>query len=167
MPSRPYLTDKEVHTLVEFVRAINRLGLVERLSKELAEEGDEMTLEEIEEIVEERVAPGDPITVVRPGAAFRANTEAGRALYMARCASCHGPTGRGDGLDLPVDEQGKPIKVRDLTSGRFRGGFTIEEIFKRVRCGIPGTPMPMQEGMTNEEIWQIVYYMRFLSGRRR
>ncbi len=41
---------------------------------------------------------------------------------MDSCASGHGPTGKGDGLDKPEDESGRPIQVRDLTSGAFRGG---------------------------------------------
>ena len=85
---------------------------------------------------------------------------------MARCASCHGATGRGDGLDKPLDERGKRISVRDLTAGEFRGGIDREELFKRIRCGVPGTPMPTQEGMDDEEMWQLVYYVQFLAGRR-
>lgn len=34
--------------------------------------------------------PGDPIAAER-----------GRALYSANCATCHGPTGRGDGPAAP------------------------------------------------------------------
>lgn len=91
---------------------------------------------------------------------------AGHALYTAHCAACHGPTGTGDGLDKPTDENGRPIQVRDLTSGIFRGGVGAEELFKRMRCGVPGTPMPAQVTLDDEEIWQLIHYVRFLSGRR-
>lgn len=167
MPSHPHLTDAEIRTLADYVREINRLGLVDQLLQETAEEDEELTREEIEEIAVERVTPSGAIAVTGPGPAFRPDTEVGRKLYLANCASCHGPAGRGDGLDMPVDEQGKVITVRDLTAGKFRGGGEPEEIFKRIVCGIPGTPMPVQESMTDEEVWQVVHYVKFLAGRRR
>ena len=165
MPSGPHLSDIEGRVLAEYVREINRLGWAERLAREFADDED-MTPEEIEEISLERVTPEDPIPNPYPPTGFRSSTETGRRLYFESCASCHGPTGRGDGLDKPKDEQGRPIAVRDLTTGQFRGGVTPEEVFKRLRCGIPGTPMPAQVGLTDEEIWELVYYVYHLAGRR-
>jgi mono/diheme cytochrome c family protein len=165
MPARPNLTDEEVRTLAAYVREINRLGWVDRLTKEFADD-DETTAEEIEEIALERVTPGEVVTERWHGPGFRADLKVGRKLYMENCASCHGPWGRGDGLDMPLDERGKPIKVRDLTSGKFHGGTCEDEIFRRIRCGIPGTPMPAA-GISDEEIWQLVHYVQFLAGRKR
>ncbi len=166
MPAGPQLTDAQVQSLADFVRELNKLGWVQRLSQDV-DQDEELTSEEIQEIASERVSPGEAIAVVRPGIELRPDTAVGHELYMAGCASCHGPTGRGDGLDKPMDERGKPIRVRDLTSGEFRGGGTPEEVFKRIRCGVPGTPMPVQENMTDQEVWQLVYYVRFLAGQRR
>ncbi len=165
MPARPNLTDKEVRILARYVREITRLGWADRLTKEFAGD-DETTPEEIEEIALERVTPGDVVTARWHGPGFQADLEAGRKLYLENCASCHGPWGRGDGLDMPQDERGRPIKVRDLTSGKFRGGTSENEIFKRIRCGIPGTPMSAA-AVSDEEIWQLVHYVEFLAGRKR
>ena len=165
MPARPNLTDVEVRILAQYVREITRLGWQDRLTKEFAGD-DETTTEEIEEIALERVTPGEVVSVRWHGANFRADLELGRRLYLEDCASCHGPWGRGDGLDMPLDERGKPIKVRDLTSGKFRGGTCNDEIFKRIRCGIPGTPMPAAV-VSDEDIWQLVHYVQFLAGRKR
>ncbi len=165
MPARPNLTDAEVRILAEYVREITRLGWQDRLTKEFADD-DETTPEEIEEIALERVTPGEVVSVRGHGASFRADLELGRRLYLENCASCHGPWGRGDGLDMPLDERGKPIEVRDLTSGKFRGGTCEDEVFRRIRCGIPGTPMSAA-GVSDDEIWQIVHYVQFLAGRKR
>lgn len=165
MPARPNLTDVEVHILAEYVREITRLGWEDRLTKEFADD-DETTPEEIREIAWERVTPGELAAVRGPGLGFRADLEYGRQLYLEDCAACHGPWGRGDGLDMPLDERGKPIEVRDLTSGKFRGGTGEEEIFKRIKCGIPGTPMS-SAAASDEDIWQLVRYVRFLAGRKR
>ncbi len=165
MPARPNLTDTEVRILAEYVREITRLGWQDRLTKEFADD-DETTHEEIAEIAWERVTPGEVVTIRGHGASFRADLELGRRLFLESCASCHGLWGRGDGLDMPLDERGKPIKVRDLTSGEFHGGTSEEEIFKRIRCGIPGTPMSAA-AISDEEIWQLVHYVQFLAGRKR
>ena len=165
MPARPNLTDEEVRILAQYVREITRLGYADRLTKEFGDDG-ETTPEEIEEIALERVTPGEVVTARWHGPAFQVDLEAGRELYLENCASCHGPWGRGDGLDMPLDERGKPITVRDLTSGKFRGGTCNDEIFKRIRCGIPGTPMS-SAAVSDEEIWQLVHYVQFLAGRKR
>lgn len=165
MPAHPHLTDKEIHALVDYVRELSRIGWAARIVADL-EEGDELSAEEIDEISAERVAFGEPVSFTWPAPKFQPDTAIGRRLYMEACASCHGPSGTGDGLDMPLDDRGKPIAVRDLTSGEFQGGTDLDELFKRFRCGVPGTPMPAQEAMSDEQIWQLVYYVRFLAGLR-
>ena len=164
MPANPQLTDTELRTLARYIREIQRLGWLDVLREEFA--GDEDTSpDELEEISHIRVRPREPIHVARPERGFRRDLDTGRELYAANCASCHGLTGRGDALDKPLDERGKPISVRNLTSGEFRGGAKVEEIFKRIRCGVPGTPMSAAVALTDEEVWQLVYYVRYLAGR--
>lgn len=165
MPANSQLTDAEVGSLADYVRELSRLSWVERLTDEFADD-DDMEPGDIEEIAEERVTPEEVLAVPRPGPNFRPNTEIGGKIYGTNCRSCHGSTGTGDGLDKPLDDRGKPIQVRDLTTGEFRGGAESDELFKRIRLGVPGTPMPAQEGPTDDEIWQLVYYVRYLAGRR-
>src|SRR5690606_23776396 len=84
----------------------------------------------------------------------------GRELYLsdkAKCATCHGPYGRGDGpqaetfqknphTDEPYprpgfyDDWGNPLPPRDLTQGIFRGGRRPIDVYRRIHAGIKGTP---------------------------
>src|SRR3990172_111687 len=42
-----------------------------------------------------------------------------RELFAQACASCHGPTGRGDGAQIQFDEKGFPTRPPDLTLPLF------------------------------------------------
>lgn len=104
----------------------------------------------------------------------------GRELYLSdrtKCASCHGPYGRGDGPQTETiqnnlatnepypqpgffDAWGNPIKPRDLTQGIYRGGRRPIDLFRRMYAGIKGTPMPAFGGsLKEEEIWDIVNFV--------
>ncbi|MGE3314264.1 MAG: c-type cytochrome [Planctomycetaceae bacterium] len=105
----------------------------------------------------------------------------GRALYLsgkAKCATCHGPMGKGDGPQTedympkpgssekyPVpglhDDWGHPQLPRDLTRGIYRGGRRPLDIYRRVYAGIKGTQMPAFGGtvLTDDEIWDLVNYV--------
>jgi len=56
----------------------------------------------------------------------------GRLLYVRHCASCHGPSGRGDGPDAGLFV----TPPRDLRSG-FLAKYSIDDLVKRVRTGAP------------------------------
>ncbi len=164
MPAGPWLSDEATNALADYVLELNRLGWVDKLTDEFADDRD-MTSRDIAEIAFERVTTEEPIVVAMPSPGFRANLANGKTLFMESCASCHGASGKGDGLDTPLDELGRPIKVRDLTSDPIQGGSDVFELYKRIRCGVPGTPMPAQPAMTNEQVWQLVFYTRSLMGQ--
>ena len=161
MPAFPYLMDEEVHSLDLYLREVNRKGVFERLKAKFKDK-PEMTEEKLERVSKKQTQPGQPISWTAPSGDFKPDTAKGRVLFAANCAACHGPEGRGDGLKTAVDSQGKPIKARDLTQGDLRGGREPLEIFWRVRCGIPGTPMPALKTLDDNDVWQIVNFVRQL-----
>jgi len=77
---------------------------------------------------------------------------AGQKSYEQVCQACHGDAGRGS-------ERGPA-----LSTGRFSRGSLDGEIFLNIRNGIKGTPMPPFSALKQEEIWQLVTYIRSLSG---
>jgi putative heme-binding domain-containing protein len=78
----------------------------------------------------------------------------GEYQFRLNCAFCHGLGARGGG------------RGPDLTRAQKRHGSSDSEIFHNIHDGIPGTAMPAATnggigvGMTDEEIWQVVTYIR-------
>ena len=78
----------------------------------------------------------------------------GESQFRSNCSFCHGLGARGGG------------RGPDLTRSQKRHGNSDEEIFRNIRDGIAGTAMPpataggIGVGMTDEEIWQVVTYIR-------
>jgi mono/diheme cytochrome c family protein len=64
------------------------------------------------------------------------------------------------------------VRPRDFEEGVFRGGSDPEDLFRRIHQGIAGTPMPaagsprpgVAGALSEEEIWQLVDYVRTRAG---
>src|SRR5262249_18066758 len=78
----------------------------------------------------------------------------GEYQFRSNCAFCHGLGARGGG------------RGPDLTRAQKRHGSSDDEIFRNIHDGIAGTAMPAATnggigvGMSDEEIWQVVTYIR-------
>lgn len=99
--------------------------------------------------------------------------EMGREAFQTlECWKCHGNAGRGDGQSAPTQEDNNqfPIRPADLTQPwNFNGGGTVEDIYRTLRTGLDGTPMPSLEDalqggvVTDEQLWGIAYYVESLA----
>src|SRR6266571_4265741 len=119
-----------------------------------------------------------PLTFSKePGGATSAEAlRVGRQFYDSiGCWKCHGKAGRGDGPSAPTlkTDPGEPIFAADLhQSWRFRGGASAADIYRRLRTGLDGTPMPSfsdlidQKFLTDEQLWRLAQYVRSLSPQR-
>ncbi len=178
MPSM-HLGDIQTRRLADYIREIRRLGIIDQLSKgsdaeqpeepddeydEYGEDEDEsLSQEEIEEIATQQVTPGPVTPVPLRREDYQSDMSVGRSLFAQNCAACHGPTGRGNGPLVLVDTLARPIRARDLTTGAFRGGSGDRDLYWRIRVGIPGTPMAGFSYLSDEQVWQLVDYVRHLS----
>src|SRR2546422_8724149 len=116
-----------------------------------------------------------PLTFSKePGGATSAVAlKVGQQFYDSiGCWKCHGKAGRGDGPSAPTlkTDPGEPIFAADLHENwRFRGGAGTAEIYRRLRTGLDGTPMPSfsdlidQKFLTDEQLWRVAQYVRSLS----
>lgn len=78
----------------------------------------------------------------------------GEYQFRINCAFCHGLSARGGG------------RGPDLTKTQKRHGNSDADLFRTISQGVPGTAMPagvnggIGVGMTEEEIWQVITYLR-------
>jgi mono/diheme cytochrome c family protein len=75
------------------------------------------------------------------------------------CAPCHGLTGAGDGK---LSGQFDP-RPRDFTCAATIKDVPDGHLFWIVRFGSPGASMPPHKKFTDEQIWELVSYVRTLA----
>jgi high-affinity iron transporter len=96
------------------------------------------------------------------GGADEAVTEvslaAGEAVYKARCAMCHGESGKGDG---PAGRALDPAP-RDHTDAEYMNTLTDEQIKTQIWEGKGAMP-PHRDLITEIELESVVMYVRSLS----
>jgi len=108
-----------------------------------------------------------PIVVPNPPPENRELAQQGMKLYREDCATCHGPKGRGDGPTV-TDTPKLRNQVLDFTSGFFKRGSNLEDIYLTLRTGLDGTPMPsFAQALTPDQTWAIAAYIRTLIVRPR
>jgi putative heme-binding domain-containing protein len=73
----------------------------------------------------------------------------GMGLFRGRCADCHGMDAHG-------------VRAPDITQV-WASGRTDDGLFKIVKSGIPGTEMPANPRIFDDEAWQILAYLRTLA----
>ena len=93
--------------------------------------------------------------LTNPAGRTAAAVDAGRRIFLDRCARCHGPMGAGDG----EDGARAPYDLRTIMAGLTEG-----ELFWKVTHGVG--KMPSFAGiLTERERWLVVTYMGTFSER--
>ena len=154
MPSFAYIADDERWNAIQHIKTL-AVYFDE-------EEGKAYNLFEL------RGAP-HPLTVA-PEPPMAAETLAkAKTVYEQEklgCIKCHGRLGKGDGPSAQeqVDDWDRPIKVRDFTTGVFKGGNTNRDVYLRFATGMSGTPMPAFSGeqLSDADRWSLVQYVQSL-----
>ena len=110
---------------------------------------------------------GEPLYIGRPPAPTKELVAHGKDVWQnAKCWECHGMTGKGDGGKAAglKDDFGFPIRPADLTSGQFKSGSHVQDIFRTISTGLSGTPMPsFRDSFPEQDRWALAYYVLSLS----
>jgi mono/diheme cytochrome c family protein len=97
--------------------------------------------------------------VKNPVPVAAASLAAGKVSYTKYCQFCHGETAKGDGKMAPKDSH-----PSDLTDAKWDHGSTDGEIFAVIQNGpAPNSVMKgFKARMTDQQIWEVVDYVRSL-----
>jgi cytochrome c oxidase cbb3-type subunit 3 len=88
---------------------------------------------------------------------------AGREIYLARCVSCHGERGRGDG---PLAKGLAGPRPRDFSGEAWKFGDRPEQALAVVARGVPDTSMPgWASAYSPPELRAVTAYVYYLAGK--
>lgn len=111
--------------------------------------------------------PQPPIYIGEPPKPSAEILKRGQEVWKAaKCWECHGDEGKGDGEKAPglKDDFGFPIPPANLTTGQFKSGPDVKDIFRTMSTGLNGTPMPSySDTVSEEDRWALSYYVLALS----
>ena len=111
--------------------------------------------------------PSQPLYIGQPPAPSQDILAHAKDVWQnAKCWECHGQTGKGDGEKAAglKDDFGFPIPPADLTSGQFKSGPSVQDIFRTMSTGLSGTPMPSyRDSLSEQDRWALAYYVLSLS----
>ena len=104
------------------------------------------------------VAPAAQAQKTNPIAANAASIDAGRKIYMQRCAKCHGEKGEGDGPDA---------KELNLHPAKFTASSVHDEsdgaLYWKISVGKKGMP-DFAKRLSPNDRWNVINFVRTLGG---
>jgi len=109
-------------------------------------------------------APADFLAMVNPLPASNANVKAGKKLFHETaqplaCKQCHGEKGDGKG---PLGG-GLVPPPRNFTCGQTMNDLPDGQLFWIIKKGSTGTGMMSYTGLPDEQVWQVIQYIRTLA----
>ena len=109
-------------------------------------------------------APEEYLALRNPLEPTESNLLAGRTLFHvdARpgpCRTCHGTSGNGLGVTFRLLDP----KPRNFTCYETMKDLPDGQLFWIIKNGSPGTAMPSFSHLEDDQVWQLVLYLRSLS----
>jgi cytochrome c oxidase cbb3-type subunit I/II len=110
---------------------------------------------------------GEPLYIGTPPAPSEEVLAHGKQVWqVAKCYECHGPNGEGNGekVEGMKDDFGFPMRPANLTSGQFKSGPMVQDIYRTISTGLSGSPMPSYKAsLSDDDRWALAYYILSLS----
>ncbi|MBO0698757.1 MAG: c-type cytochrome, partial [Zavarzinella sp.] len=179
MPAWGMRSEEERHRLIDYVMYLSLRGRTEfDVLRTLLVEGEDGLDGDVPteaarvlkaELKAWAAAGHRVVPAVPPGYADGSPEEAeavrrGHTLFLdakgGACASCHTDYGRD--AKLQYDVWGTLVRPANLTEPRRKGGDAPTDLYRRVRCGIPPSNMPIPSGLTDAQAWDLALFLRAL-----
>ena len=87
----------------------------------------------------------------------------GETLYAARCAACHGPTGKGDGSQSQAIVASMGGKLQDFSDDAYARKAKPVDWFNVITNGRMQKGMPPFQSLADDQRWDLVAYLYSLS----
>ncbi len=140
---------EKLHANQEFMLGVNRLQSLIR-SKGAAEEVSKLARNLQQDAI--RLAGIEVAPTHWPDLAK------GASLFQANCVSCHGASGRGDGIaGASLDPKPANFHDPDLVWNSAPYKF-----YNTIRLGVPGTGMAAFSHLSDEDVWALAFYLKSL-----
>lgn len=92
----------------------------------------------------------------KPDIILGSDARAGKTLFEKHCALCHGPRGKGDGLEIAG------ANVADLSSPATQRKLNVD-LLKTMHEGRPGKVMPTWKSrLSDKQLHDVLAYVRTL-----
>jgi mono/diheme cytochrome c family protein len=158
------LAETDRRLLAEEVLRLRAEGVREQVLRSLREAGEDSSDVDLRQAVAASTTPASPVRLPRAWQPAAGAAGRGKQGFQALgCSRCHGDDGRGAADQLLFDDQGEPARPRDLVYEPLKGGREPPSLGLRIAAGMPGTPHPAVANLSDEQLVELVEYVRCLA----
>jgi cbb3-type cytochrome c oxidase subunit III len=83
----------------------------------------------------------------------------GKTIYEEKCASCHGPSGKGDGLDAAT----LTIAPNDFTNQAYMAQNSTAKLYQNITYGVQPDMPAFSQLLDDNQRWSVASYLRTLT----
>ena len=179
MPAFNLRTEEERNRLIDYVMFLSVRGKTELevlrtllvhgeegLTGDVADEATSVLKAELHAwaAADSQVIPATPPGYADGSPELAESIRRGHALFLdpkgGGCVTCHADYGRD--AKYQYDVWGTRIKPAPLTEVSKKGGDAPDQLFRRIRGGIPPSNMPASPTLTDQQVWDLASFVRAL-----
>ena len=131
---------------------------VKSLATQVAQKADPKSVAELAQSAKDKLIAAYKIV---PYPKQLPSWDAGKRLYLENCAQCHGENGKGDGPGVSSMNPKTPLPA-NFTDPERMAGLSPFKGFNTASFGIEGTAMASFAALSEEQRWQVSFYVMSL-----